>query len=126
MSNVVQFPGAKRNTPPQNIEEVKSNLDAVRQIHIEEAMGLIASVLFDHMQLAGFTFSPDDNESIKDVALLLEALRSLLSKYHGIDHPFQELSDELFTLQQNGTVLCSKEVLARLIDGVILEEPTDD
>lgn len=122
MSNVVQFPGAKRNTPPQNIEEVQSNLDAVRQIHIEEAMSLIATVLFDNMQVAGFAFSPEDNESIKDVALLLEALRSLLSKYHHIDHPFQLLSEELFALQKNGTVICSKEVLERLVDGT---EPLD-
>lgn len=122
MTNVVQFPGAKRNTPPQNIEEVKSNLDAVRQIHIEEAMGLIATVLFDNMQLAGFNFDPENNESIKDVALLLESLRSLLSKYHNIDHPFQLLAEELFALQKNGTVICSKEVLERLVDGV---EPLD-
>lgn len=116
MSNVVQFPGAKRNTPPQNIEEVKSNLDAVRQVHIEEAMNLVASVLFDHLSLAGFTFSAEDNEDIKDVALLLEALRSLLSKYHNIEHPFQDLSDELFTLQDNGTVLCSEEAIAKFIE----------
>jgi len=116
MTNVVQFPGAKRNTPPQNIEEVKSNLDAVRQVHIEEAMNLIASVLFDHMSLAGFNFAPEDDESIKDVALLLESLRSLLSKYHSLEHPFQGLAAELFTLQKNGTVLCSEELISKLID----------
>jgi aspartyl-tRNA synthetase len=122
MSNVVQFPGAKRNTPPQNIEEVKSNLDAVRQVHVEEAMSLIATVLFDNMAVAGFSFDAEDNESIKDVALLLESLRSLLSKYHNIDHPFQLLSEELFTLQENGTVICSKQVLDMLVNGSELED----
>jgi hypothetical protein len=122
MSNVVQFPGAKRNTPPQNIEEVKSNLDAVRQVHVEEAMSLIATVLFDNMAVAGFSFDAEDNESIKDVALLLESLRSLLSKYHNIDHPFQVLSEELFTLQENGTVICSKQVLDMLVNGSELED----
>lgn len=116
MSNVVQFPGAKRNTPPQNIEEVKSNLDAVRQVHIEEAMSLIATVLFDNMAVAGFTFDAEGNENIKDVALLLEALRSLLSKYHNIDHPFQLLSEELFALQKNGTVICSESKLDKLYE----------
>jgi hypothetical protein len=112
--NIVPFPGVKRNTPPQNLEEVQSNLDTIRQIHIEEAMGLVAAVVFDNLTLAGFSFDPDDETTIKDVALLLESLRSLLSKYHGIHHPFQPLASEIFALQKNGTVICSESKLDKL------------
>lgn len=114
--NVVPFPGVKRNTPPQNLEEVQSNLDTIRQIHIEEAMGLVAAVVFDNLSLAGFSFDPDDETSLKDVALMLESLRSLLSKYHGIDHPFQRMATEIFALQNNGTVICSESKLSKLYE----------
>lgn len=104
--NIVPFPGVKRNTPPQNLEEVQSNLDAIRQIHIEETMSLIVGVIFDHLSLAGFNFDPDEEETIKDVALFLESLRSLLAKYNSVHHAFHPLADELFALQNNGTVIC--------------------
>lgn len=104
--NVVPFPGVKRNTPPQNLEEVQSNLDVIRQIHIEETMNLMVSVIFDNLSLAGFNYDPDDEETIKDVALFLESLRSLLAKNNSVEHSFHKLADELFALQDNGTVIC--------------------
>lgn len=119
--NIVPFPGVKRNTPPQNLEEVQSNLDAIRQIHVEETMSLIVGVIFDHLSLAGFNFDPDNEETIKDVALFLESLRSLLSKNNSVEHPFHRLADELFALQNNGTVIC----LDKKID-VICNQETED
>lgn len=119
--NVVPFPGVKRNTPPQNLEEVQSNLDVIRQIHVEETMNLIVGVIFDNLSLAGFNFDPDDEDTIKDVALFLESLRSLLSKNNSVEHPFQQLANELFALQNNGTVIC----LEKKID-IICKQDTKD
>jgi hypothetical protein len=114
--NVVPFPGVKRNTPPQNLEEVQSNLEIIRQVHIEEAMNLVATVVFDNLSLAGFSFDPDDDSTIKDVALMLESLRSLLSKYHGLGHPLHRVANEIFALQKNGTVICLESKLEKLCE----------
>ena len=114
--NVVPFPGVKRNSPPQNLEEVQSNLETIRQVHIEEAMNLVATVVFDNLLLAGFSFDPDDDSMIKDVALMLESLRSLLSKYHNLEHPFHRVANEIFALQKNGTVICLESKLEKLCE----------
>ena len=79
MSNVVQFPKEKRGGgPPQNIEEVQSNIEAIRQIHVEETVSLLAGVMFDNLILAGFNFNPDNDSYTKDVALVFESLKSMI------------------------------------------------
>jgi len=105
MSNVVHFPKEKRGGPPQNLEEVQSNIEAVRHLHVEETVSLLAGVIFDNLALAGFNFTPDNTSYTKDVALAFEALKSMLYKYHGMDYPMQEISDKLFTLQKDGNVI---------------------
>lgn len=106
MSNVVQFPKEKRGGgPPQNIEEVQSNIETIRHIHVEETVSLLAGLIFDNLILAGFNFDPDNDAYTKDVALVFESLKSMLYKYHKMDYPIQKIADEVFTLQQNGTVL---------------------
>lgn len=107
--NVVQFPREKRGGPPQNLDEVKNNLETVRHIHVEETLSLLAGVMFDNLALAGFNFNPDDNSYTKDVALTFEAMKSMMYKYHNMEYPMQDIADELFTLQENGTVLFNKE-----------------
>ena len=69
MNNVVQFPKEKRGGPPQNLEEIQSNIEAVRQLHVEETVSLLAGVIFDNLSLAGFNFNPDNESYTKDVAL---------------------------------------------------------
>jgi len=108
MSNVVQFPKEKRGGPPQNLEEVQSNIEAVRQLHVEETVSLLAGVIFDNLALAGFNFTPENDSYTKDVALAFEALKSMLYKYHGMDYPMQNVADEIFSLQDNGNVIFNK------------------
>lgn len=109
MSNVVQFPKEKRGGgPPQNIEEVQSNIETIRHIHVEETVSLLAGLIFDNLILAGFNFDPDNDAYTKDVALVFESLKSMLYKYHKMDYPIQKIADEVFTLQQDGTVLFNK------------------
>ena len=107
MSNVVQFPKEKRGSPPQSMDEVHDNLENVRHVHVDETMGIIAEVIFDHLSLSGFNFTPEDDSYVKDVALAFEAITSMLYKYHSIDYPLQIVADQLFTLQPDGSVIFS-------------------
>lgn len=105
MTNVVLFPKEKRGTPPQTMEEVHENLEAVRHIHVEETLQLLTGVIFDNLSMAGFNFVPEDESYLKDVALTFEAMKSMLYKYHGIDYPMQEFAENIFSLQDDGTVV---------------------
>jgi len=107
MSNVVQFPKEKRGSPPQSMDEVHDNLENVRHVHVDETMAIIAEVIFDHLSLSGFNFTPEDDSYVKDVALAFEAITSMLYKYHSMDYPLQIVADQLFTLQPDGTVMFS-------------------
>ena len=107
MSNVVQFPKEKRGSPPQSMNEVHDNLENVRHVHVDETMAIIAEVIFDNLSLSGFNFTPEDETYVKDVALAFEAITSMLYKYHSMDYPLQIVADQLFTLQDDGTVIFS-------------------
>lgn len=107
MSNVVQFPKEKRGSPPQSMDEVHDNLENVRHVHVDETMAIIAEVIFDNLSLSGFNFTPEDETYVKDVALAFEAITSMLYKYHSMDYPLQIVADQLFTLQDDGTVIFS-------------------
>lgn len=89
------------------MDEVHDNLENVRHVHVDETMGIIAEVIFDHLSLSGFNFTPEDDSYVKDVALAFEAITSMLYKYHSIDYPLQIVADQLFTLQPDGSVIFS-------------------
>ena len=40
----------------------------------------------------------------KDIALVIEAIRSLLSAHYGLHHPFQRLAAELFRISERGDI----------------------
>jgi hypothetical protein len=71
-------------------------------------------MLFNNIDLAGFQIVPeykeDDDPYIKDNALIVESIRSLLCKCYGINHPFQGLSEELFQSNQDGTFTLVKNL----------------
>ena len=107
MSNIVLFPKEKKGSPPQTMDEVHDNLENVRHVHVDETLIMLAEVIFDHLSLSGFNFTPEDETYVKDVALAFEALTSMLYKYHSMDYPLQIVADQLFALQPDGTVIFS-------------------
>jgi len=92
--NVIIFPREKvggRVSPTE--QDIKDNLDTFKYTHIQETVSLVAPILFQHISLAGFDIFEDDDsdESLKESAFLVEAIRAILCKYYGLDHPFQKL-----------------------------------
>jgi len=96
-NNIIQFPhrGIERQIGPQSLEDVIDSVEVVRQVHIQESLETIVPMLFDKLSLVGF--QPDDEmEYIKDGALIVEAIRSFLSKIYGMNHPLQMIAEHLF------------------------------
>jgi hypothetical protein len=97
-NNIVLFPGSVRQDemPIPNKQEIDQNIEMVKQYHIQEAISNIAPMIFNNLDIAGFTLSEDDSSDIKDGAFIVESLRSLMCKYYGLYHPFQILADKVF------------------------------
>ena len=109
-NNVVCFPKKYQNLQsPQSIEEVEDNMEMVRQFHIQETIETIMPKFFDQLSLAGFEPAEEDGD-IKDGAFVIEALRSLLLKSYGINHPFQEISESIFEEDEDGMLTLSDKI----------------
>lgn len=112
-NNVIQFPNRNRKVNLTE-KEVASNINVMKSNHVHETLAFIIPQLFKHMELAGFNIVPesedDTGEHIKDSALVVESIRSLLLKYYEIKHPFQDISENIFTVDKDGSFTLVKEL----------------
>lgn len=101
MDNVIKFPrnpNSKFN--PVDESEIEDKMISLKHHHISEALGTIIPNLFVSLDAAGFDFGIEEDEEdiyIRDGAFLVESVRALLCKFHGLEHPFNTLAQEVFT-----------------------------
>ena len=98
MDNVIQFPKTNINPAfvPNDLEEIDERMQMIKFQHIIETLEVILPMLFQQIETAGFNINDEEEESLKDGAFVIEAIRSFLCKTHGIDHPFQTIAEEVF------------------------------
>jgi hypothetical protein len=98
-NNVIVFPSSKRLDSnvviPQTLEEVENAVDIVREAHIQQSLEQVIPMLFDNLALAGFQ-PINENDFLKDGALVVEAVRAFMHKLYGMEHPLQYISEHLF------------------------------
>jgi hypothetical protein len=99
-NNVISFP--KEYKGPADLVQITENLEMMRHYHIQETISNIAPMLFNQLDIAGFSFDDDERaeseEAIKEGAFIIEAIRAVLCRHYGMYHPFQDLSDKVFTI----------------------------
>src|SRR5210317_1554336 len=104
-NNVITFP--KPYDGPlvngRSAQEIHDNVEMMKQYHIQETIYNLAPLIFNHLEVSGFDLVDENDEmhSIRDGALILEAIKSLLSKHYEIYHPFQKLADNIFVEDKN-------------------------
>jgi hypothetical protein len=107
LNNVVMFP-RKNIKDPKNVtlEDVQNNLNMAKHYHIQETIANIAPIIFNQLEVSGFTVSDDEDENIKEGAFLIEALRSIMCKHYNMFHPFQQISENVFIpdLEEEGAL----------------------
>jgi hypothetical protein len=105
MDNVIPFPKNNNNpySAPVNLEEVDSKIYQLKHHHINETLATVIPMLFTYLESAGFDFADMDEDdeliddpNVKDGAFMVEAIRSLLCKHYNMDHPFQQISENVF------------------------------
>ena len=95
-NNVVSFP--KRNANPDiSLEDIQHNMDMMKHYHVQETIQTLVPIIFNQLDVAGFGLIEEDVDlDIKDGALIVEALRSLMLKHYDIHHPFQQVAEAIF------------------------------
>lgn len=114
-NNIIVFPRkSKLETNivqcPQSLEDVADTVDVVREAHMQQALEQIVPMLFDNLALAGFQ-PLDDFDLLKDGTLIVESMRSFMSKLYGMDHPLQLIAENLFVqIDPDGTLEVSDKI----------------
>ena len=132
MDNVIKFP--KKNTnekfKPQNLEEIDERMQLMKMQHVGETISNVAPMLFSYLEAAGFDFSGepidideegdeiyDEGQYLKHGAFMIESIRSMLCKYHEIEHPFQSIAEAAFidNIQEDGTLKLADNINVKLV-----------
>jgi hypothetical protein len=92
--NVVVFPRANRDIPPQSIEEIHEKRKAVKKEHIEVVLDDVMSNIFYQMHEEGFDLA--DEDCIKTTAMLIETMRAAMYKAVDFNHPLHDLANSMF------------------------------
>jgi hypothetical protein len=97
--NVVLFPGFKRESPPQTVEEIVDKVTQTRKEHVE---GVMADLIPEFIHLFGsYGLDVSSDEYIKDVAMIMESVKSMISRQYNLDHPFHKMVDNIFDFSYN-------------------------
>ena len=96
-NNVLKFPEhrMKRDNSPQTMEDVEEKVDDFKRIHIQESLETLVPLLFNQIHMLGFEPPDDESFYIKEGSLVVESIRSFMSKIYGIQHPLQMIADHL-------------------------------
>lgn len=120
-SNVISFPSRGKfiNNPPISEEKAAIGVSMVKFNHINETLATVIPMLFNNLELAGFDFSVEDERddyNVKDGSFIVEAVRSMLCKFHDIKHPFQDIAETIFIKQDDNSYKLNKKLDIELED----------
>ena len=97
--NVIMFPGFKRESPPQSVEEIVDKVTQTRKDHVD---GVMMDLIPEFIHLFGsYGIDINSDEYVKDVAMIMEAIKSMISRQYKLPHSFHELVDNIFDYSYN-------------------------
>ena len=108
--NVIQFPAKNiANIFPLTIEQSLEHLDEVRKDYCDEVAEDAVEAVFSVLTSYGIHVKPDEN-AIKYIVFMEEAIKSLLYSVKKLPHGFQEVAQVSITINDD-----AKEEMDRLI-----------
>jgi len=106
-NNIIPFPKKNikiRSENSPNLEEIQNNLEMMKHYHIQETIATVIPIIFNQLDISGFYVpdeeSEDETADIKEGALIVESIRSLMCKHYGMYHPFQRIAEDVFIQDQ--------------------------
>lgn len=121
-NNVVSFPKGKNASKSITLQDIQHNMDMMRHYHIQETIQNLVPMIFNQLDIAGFGLIEEDvDHDVKDGALIVEALRSLMLKHYDMHHPFQQVAEAIFVSHPK------EEGAFKIVDKLELElQPIDE
>jgi NTP pyrophosphatase (non-canonical NTP hydrolase) len=95
--NIVKFPNKTEETFPSTYEEAMERITEVRTEYCDS----VAEDAFDVVMqvFSSYNMFPRTNEEhIKDIVFLEEAIKSVVYRYKNLPHTFQELSENTISI----------------------------
>jgi len=96
-NNVIPFPHQRNVGAAPNFEQVQESLELHRINQIMEVTGALTDAVVQIMVQLGYDF-PVGTKAEKDFFLVIESIRSMISKYHDEHHAFHELAEHSFEI----------------------------
>lgn len=117
MTNVVRFPSEKIPSKPENLGMPPMTEEQMDD-YASEVSANICSMLIAEFIENGFSLEDANDNYFKDVALVLEAMRSVVFRMYNKKHALHELADSVFILESSDNGMVSIRMLG--------EEDEDD
>lgn len=97
MTNVVLFPGMKKDSLPQSLDEMTEKMLERKSEYVNDIIDFYGAELLRKVAMDGFEI--DDDNFMKDFAFTLEGMRSCLYRSVGITHPLQDSVDSSINIE---------------------------
>ena len=91
MDNVVLFPNIKKDSPPQNMEELIEKVEETRREHVEYIVEDMLPGMFSYLSSEGFDLDMEEYE--QTTAFFVESFKAALLKCCGIEHSFHAMAE---------------------------------
>jgi hypothetical protein len=123
-SNVVVFPKAKKDSPIQSLDEIFEQINEAKKVTAEVIAEDVVSALFTNFAKYNVTVKEKySNNFMKDVALIIESIKSGVFRSLEFEHPLHDVAENMFDIKNDNEV---KLNLDRLIIREEVDSVTDD
>lgn len=119
MGEVIPFPRHKIKHPdkatinkagelPEAVGEIKDVYHLLKIKKVDDMMQILLPLMSQ-----GFLAFGVQLHNSKNVAFMFETIRSVLHAHFGLEHPFQNLADNLFRVDEHGNMLLKPVIYAK-------------
>lgn len=101
-NNVIIFPKAKGESPPQTLEEIHESITALRKSRADYMMVMALPSVLQIILEGGVDI--DNEKCSKDLALFCESFKSLIYKSLDLEHQLHNFTESTFSVfeQEDG------------------------
>lgn len=125
-NNIITFPKNNNSTeliPTKELTE--QQILRMRTAHIDEIAAYLLSMIMDQLSISDVNYTSFDENSVKNIALVVESIKALMYKAQNIEHVLHTMADDIF--EANNSVVSYRTVFTEGTEGdIILEVETPE
>ncbi len=99
MSNVIEFPKIKVDSPPQSPDELEAKIAEYKEEYSNEIAEFIWRQAIGELVRSGCDFAPEIEKHFPSMVLVLESIRSLHLQSQGLHHNLQDFARDCIDIE---------------------------